>query len=104
MQGATIKPSATAKLLGVAWVRELRWKEHVQQAVKQATKTTSPLQDFGISAPASAIAVAARLRKKMDFRPRIIVGQDEEVKEVDGRLPEMIYWVSSSGPLMIYRE
>ncbi|THC94016.1 hypothetical protein EYZ11_006525 [Aspergillus tanneri] len=43
MQGATIKPSATAKLLGVVWDRELRWKEHVQQAVKQATKANIAL-------------------------------------------------------------
>jgi len=38
MQGRTIRPSATAKLLGVIFDRELRWKEHVQQAVKRATK------------------------------------------------------------------
>ncbi|KAI3045365.1 hypothetical protein CBS147353_11800 [Aspergillus niger] len=43
MQGATIKPSATAKLLGVVWDRELRWKEHVQQAVKRAIKTNIAL-------------------------------------------------------------
>ncbi|KAI3043038.1 hypothetical protein CBS147353_11848 [Aspergillus niger] len=43
MQGATIKPSETAKLLGVVWDRELRWKEHVQQAVKRATKTNIAL-------------------------------------------------------------
>ena len=38
MHGATIQPSATVKLLGVMFDRELRWKEHVQQAVKQAIK------------------------------------------------------------------
>lgn len=43
MQGATIKPSATAKLLGVVWNRELRWKEHVQQVVKRATKANISL-------------------------------------------------------------
>lgn len=38
MQGTTIQPSATAKLLGVVFDQELRWKQHVQQAIKRATK------------------------------------------------------------------
>ena len=38
MQGTTIRPSATAKLLGVVFDQELRWKQHVQQAIKRATK------------------------------------------------------------------
>ncbi|THC90426.1 hypothetical protein EYZ11_010103 [Aspergillus tanneri] len=38
MQGRTIKPSDTAKLLGVVFDCELRWKEHVQSAVKRATQ------------------------------------------------------------------
>jgi hypothetical protein len=38
MQGITIQPSATAKLLGVVFDQELRWKPHVQQAIKRATK------------------------------------------------------------------
>ncbi|GFF62105.1 RNA-directed DNA polymerase (Reverse transcriptase) [Aspergillus udagawae] len=42
-QGATIKPSATAKLLGVVCDREVRWKEHVQQAVNRATKVNIAL-------------------------------------------------------------
>lgn len=35
MNGNAFKPSTTAKLLVD---HELRWKEHVQQAVKRATK------------------------------------------------------------------
>ena len=38
MQGTTIQPSPTVKLLGVIFDQELRWKQHVQQAVKRATK------------------------------------------------------------------
>jgi hypothetical protein len=34
MNGKVIKPSASAKLLGVIFDKELRWKEHVQQAIK----------------------------------------------------------------------
>jgi ribonuclease HI len=40
MQGTTIRPSVTAKLLGVIFDQELRWKQHVQQVVKRATKVT----------------------------------------------------------------
>lgn len=40
MNEKTIKPSPTAKLLGVTFDQELRWKEHVQQAIKRATKVT----------------------------------------------------------------
>ena len=43
MNGKTIKPSPTAKLLGVTFDQELRWKEHVQQAIKRATKVTIAL-------------------------------------------------------------
>jgi hypothetical protein len=39
MNGKTIKASSTAKLLGVIFDQELRWKQHVQQAVKTATTT-----------------------------------------------------------------
>lgn len=38
MNGKVIKPADTAKLLGVIFDTEMRWKEHVQHAVKQATK------------------------------------------------------------------
>ena len=38
MQETTILPSTKAKLLGVVFDQELRWKEHVQQAVKRATR------------------------------------------------------------------
>ncbi|EGD99960.1 hypothetical protein TESG_08624 [Trichophyton tonsurans CBS 112818] len=43
MNGSTIQPSPTAKLLGVVFDRELRWKQHVQQAVKRATKVNVAL-------------------------------------------------------------
>lgn len=39
MNGNTVKGSSTAKLLGVVFDQELRWKQHVQQAVKSATRT-----------------------------------------------------------------
>jgi hypothetical protein len=38
MNGKAIQPSTTAKLLGVTFDHELRWREHVQQVVKRATK------------------------------------------------------------------
>lgn len=38
MNGATIQPSPAAKLLGVVFDSEKRWKEHVQQAIRRATK------------------------------------------------------------------
>ncbi|KAI2867039.1 hypothetical protein CBS11852_11467 [Aspergillus niger] len=38
INSSVITPSTTAKLLGVIFDHELRWKEHVQQAVKRATK------------------------------------------------------------------
>lgn len=40
MQGRTIQPSPAVKLLGVIFDQELRWKQHVQQAVKRATKVS----------------------------------------------------------------
>jgi hypothetical protein len=43
MNGKPIKPSPTAKLLGVVFDQELRWKEHLQQAIKRATKVTIAL-------------------------------------------------------------
>ncbi|CEJ62645.1 Putative Reverse transcriptase [Penicillium brasilianum] len=43
MNGNTIEPSAKAKLLGVIFDHELRWKEHVQQAIKRATKVAIAL-------------------------------------------------------------
>ena len=41
--GADVKPSPSVKLRGVVFDQELRWKEHVQQAIKRATKTTVAL-------------------------------------------------------------
>jgi ribonuclease HI len=41
--GTDVKPSVTAKLLGVIFDQELRWKEHIQQAIKRATKTAIAL-------------------------------------------------------------
>ncbi|KAK9846241.1 hypothetical protein MYU51_001967 [Penicillium brevicompactum] len=43
MNGKTAEPSSTAKLLGVVFDQELRWKEHVQQAIKRATKVSIAL-------------------------------------------------------------
>jgi ribonuclease HI len=43
MNGNTIEPSPEAKLLGVTFDHELRWKEHVQQAIKRATKVATAL-------------------------------------------------------------
>jgi ribonuclease HI len=43
LNGTVVRSSPTAKLLGVVFDRELRWKEHVQQAIKHATKTTIAL-------------------------------------------------------------
>ena len=39
MDGQTVQASTTAKLLGVVFDTEMRWKEHVQQATRKATKT-----------------------------------------------------------------
>ena len=43
MNGKSIQTSSTAKLLGVTFDQELRWKEHVQQAIKRATKVSIAL-------------------------------------------------------------
>jgi ribonuclease HI len=43
MNGKVIKSSDSAKLLGVIFDKELRWKEHVQQAIKRATKVNIAL-------------------------------------------------------------
>lgn len=43
LNGTAVRSSPTAKLLGVVFDRELQWKEHVQQAIKRATKTTIAL-------------------------------------------------------------
>ncbi|KAJ6185551.1 reverse transcriptase [Penicillium mononematosum] len=41
--GTDVRPLPTAKLLGVVFDQRLRWKEHVQQAIKRATKTAIAL-------------------------------------------------------------
>ncbi|EED11822.1 conserved hypothetical protein [Talaromyces stipitatus ATCC 10500] len=43
IQGTTIKASTTAKLLGVVFDNELRWKPHVQQVLKRATRVNTAL-------------------------------------------------------------
>ncbi|THC88360.1 hypothetical protein EYZ11_012191 [Aspergillus tanneri] len=43
INGKVIKPADTAKLLGVIFDKEMRWKDHVQQAVKRATKVNIAL-------------------------------------------------------------
>ncbi|KAI3055668.1 hypothetical protein CBS147353_11278 [Aspergillus niger] len=41
--GQVIKPTDTAKLLGVIFDKEMRWKEYVQEAVERATKASLAL-------------------------------------------------------------
>jgi ribonuclease HI len=43
MNSNVITPSTTTKLLGVVFDHELRWKDHVQQVVKRATKVNIAL-------------------------------------------------------------
>lgn len=43
ISGTVIKPSDTVKLLGVIFDKEMRWKEHVQKAVKRATQVNIAL-------------------------------------------------------------
>ncbi|THC87494.1 hypothetical protein EYZ11_013059 [Aspergillus tanneri] len=43
MNGKFIKPANTAKLLGAIFDKEMRWKDHVQQAVNRATKVNIAL-------------------------------------------------------------
>jgi ribonuclease HI len=43
IQGTTITPGTTAKLLGVVLDNELRWKPHVQQVLKRATRVNTAL-------------------------------------------------------------
>ncbi|TPR10125.1 hypothetical protein CAN33_0054905 [Aspergillus niger] len=43
INGQVIKPADTVKLLGVIFDKEMRWKEHVQKAVKRATKVNIAL-------------------------------------------------------------
>ncbi|BAE66183.1 unnamed protein product [Aspergillus oryzae RIB40] len=43
INGQVIKPADTAKLLGVIFDKEMRWKEHIQRAVRRATKVNIAL-------------------------------------------------------------
>ncbi|KAJ5340349.1 hypothetical protein N7541_009473, partial [Penicillium brevicompactum] len=43
VNGTAVSPSPVAKLLGVSFDQEMRWKEHVQQVIKHATKVTVAL-------------------------------------------------------------
>ncbi|KAK9847083.1 hypothetical protein MYU51_020483 [Penicillium brevicompactum] len=43
INGKSVEPSPTAELLGMIFDHELRWKEQVQQAIKQATEVTIAL-------------------------------------------------------------
>ncbi|KAJ9480892.1 hypothetical protein VN97_g12629 [Penicillium thymicola] len=43
MNGKTVEPSPTTKLLSVVFDQELRWKGHVQQAIKRAIKVSIAL-------------------------------------------------------------
>ncbi|KAJ5987715.1 hypothetical protein N7481_002925 [Penicillium waksmanii] len=39
MNSKTVKPTTSAKLLGVIFDQELQWKEHIRKAIKSATQT-----------------------------------------------------------------
>jgi hypothetical protein len=43
MNGTVIKATPTAKLLGVVFDQERRWKDHIQQAIKRANKAVSAM-------------------------------------------------------------
>ena len=43
IHGMTIKANPKAKLLGVVFDQELRWKDHIQQAVKRANRAVSAM-------------------------------------------------------------
>ncbi|KAJ5244732.1 hypothetical protein N7489_004828 [Penicillium chrysogenum] len=70
MNGNVIKPSTTAKLLGVIFNHELRWKEHVQQAVKRATKVNIALEDCDSFAQSKCDNTTKRASHRLSTTPR----------------------------------
>ena len=68
LDGQLVKASRTAKLLGVVFDEELRWKDHVQQAVKRATKTALGLSGLRFLRPAQMRQVyQACVLPKLDY-------------------------------------
>jgi hypothetical protein len=52
INGKTIQASKTAKLLGVVFDQEIRWKGHIQQAFKKATAATQGMSGLRHLRPA----------------------------------------------------
>jgi len=52
ISGEVIKASSTAKLLSVVFDQEMKWKEHVQYAVKRATKVSTAMSSLRHLRPA----------------------------------------------------
>jgi hypothetical protein len=70
MKGNTIKAFTTTSLRGLIFDHELRCKEHVQQAVKRATKVNNALGEFAITT-SRASATALRSVRHTGCRLRI---------------------------------
>jgi hypothetical protein len=68
MDGKTIQAGSTAKLLGVVFDQELRWKDHVQQVVKQATTATHGMSGLRHLRPAQMRQIyRAVVLPRLDF-------------------------------------
>lgn len=68
MDGKGIKASPTAKLLGVLFDQELRWKAHVQRAVKQAAVATLGMSGLRHLRPAQMRQIyQACILSKLDY-------------------------------------
>jgi hypothetical protein len=52
MEGQVVQATNTAKLLGVTFDTEMRWKEHVQEATRKATKTALGMSSLRYLRPA----------------------------------------------------
>lgn len=68
MDGKTIQAGSTAKLLGVVFDQELRWKDHVQQLVKRATTATQGMSGLRHLRPAQMRQIyQAVVLPRLDF-------------------------------------
>ena len=66
--GQTVKASETAKLLGVIFDTEMRWKEHVQHATKKATVTALGMSGLRYLRPAQMRQIyQACVLPKLDY-------------------------------------
>jgi hypothetical protein len=70
MDRKTIKPATTTKVLGVVFDQELRWKEHVQQAIKRATRSTSTWQDFDSTGQSKSGQLRSFWRGRQSIYPK----------------------------------